>query len=180
MTITTTKRRHPTPRRHGLLAVAAAAAAAGVLLAAPAARAADAEVQVFPRAAEVVAEKSVDSDTVEAVSPGQRLTVLEESDGWLRVRTPAGKEGYIWRNQVKSSKEPNFFNKVGSAIVGGDATASKTSAANAGRGMTEEARQYALSKGYDTTGPDKMIALRQAYKPQVKQFAQDGRVGGRK
>ena len=178
--MTTNSTRGNRSRRPGGALLAAAATAGLLLAAAPAARAADAQVEVSPRAAEVVAEKSVDSDTVEAVALGTKLTVLEESDGWLRVRTATGKEGFIWRNQVKSAKEPNFFNKLGSTIVGGDATASQTSAANAGRGMSEEARQYAAARGYNTAGPDKMLALRQACKPDVKKFAQDGRVGAKR
>ena len=130
------------------------------------------QLTVGTRAVEVVAEQATDADTVELVPVGGKLDVLGKSGGWLQVRTPGGKTGYVLETVVvKKSGGLNL-----SALTGGP-SASDASASMAGRGLSEQAGTFARSHGYKTDAPDKMVAMRQKYKADLKAFKSEGNVG---
>lgn len=150
---------------HAVLAgVATLTLSAGVALAE--------QVIVQGRSVEIVQDMASDAATVELVAPGNKLEVIGKTGRWLKVRTPSGKMGYVPETMVK--RNTSGFDLT--AITGGP-RASDVSAANAGRGLTEQAGTYAKSRGYRTDGPDRMVALRQTAKPDLKKFKDDGRVG---
>lgn len=41
-----------------------------------------------------------------AVAPGERLEVLQKGNGWVRVRTGAGKEGWVVESQLNGTAPP--------------------------------------------------------------------------
>lgn len=130
------------------------------------------QVTVEGRNVEIVEDMASDAATVELVAPGNKLEVIGKTGRWLKVRTPTGKTGFVPETMVK--RNTSGFDLT--AITGGP-RASDVSAANAGRGLTEQAGTYARSRGYRTDGPDRMVALRQAAKPDLKKFKEEGRVG---
>ncbi|QOV91584.1 SH3 domain-containing protein [Humisphaera borealis] len=130
------------------------------------------QVTVEGRNVEVVEDMASDAATVEMVPPGNKLEVIGKTGRWLKVRTPTGKQGYVPETMVK--RNTSGFDLT--AITGGP-RASDVSAANAGRGLTEQAGTYARSRGYRTDGPDKLVALRQQAKPDLKKFKEQGKVG---
>ncbi len=130
------------------------------------------QVTVEGRSVEIVEDMASDAATVELVPPGNKLEVIGKTGRWLKVRTPTGKTGFVPETMVK--RNTSGFDLT--AITGGP-RASDVSAANAGRGLTEQAGTYARSRGYRTDGPDRMVALRQLAKPDLKKFKDEGRVG---
>jgi len=151
-------------RRAILAGLAAIAISGGVVL--------GDQVLVQGRNVEVVEDMASDAATVELVAPGNKLEVIGKTGRWLKVRTPTGKTGFVPETMVK--RNTSGFDLA--AITGGP-SASDMSAANAGRGLTEQAGTYARSRGYRTDGPDRLVALRQKYKADLKQFKAEGRVG---
>jgi hypothetical protein len=130
------------------------------------------QITVQPRAVEVVAEMSTDSDTVEVVQPNQRLEVLGESGPWLKVKTASGKTGYV-PAAIVSRKSGG----MSAAHLTGGPDATQMGASTAGKGLTQDAGSYAQSHGYRSDGPDRIAAMRTKYKPDLKSFEQEGQVG---
>ena len=46
-----------------------------------------------------------------SIAPGERLEVLQKGDGWVRVRTSAGKEGWVVEAHLNATAPP--FERVG-------------------------------------------------------------------
>jgi len=46
-----------------------------------------------------------------SITPGERLDVLQKGDGWVRVRTAAGKEGWVMEAHLDPTAPP--FERVG-------------------------------------------------------------------
>jgi hypothetical protein len=46
-----------------------------------------------------------------SITPGDRLEVLQKGDGWVRVRTAAGKEGWVVETHLDAAAPP--FERVG-------------------------------------------------------------------
>jgi hypothetical protein len=169
-----------TARRRSVSAVRRfALGAAAVAFTARVASAAD-TVQVQGRPAEVVREMASDAATVEMVQPGQSLEVLGKTGRWLQVRTPGGKTGYVPETMVKrrDAGGNGFSNFVGA--LAGNPNASEMGASAATRGLTPEAEKYAQSRGLRTDAPDRLVALRQSAKPDLKRFKETGNVGVRR
>lgn len=158
----------PLSARHALRKAAVLTAIAMI----PAGVALAEQVTVEGRNVEVVDDMASDAATVELVAPGNKLEVIGKTGRWLKVRTPSGKTGFVPETMVK--RNTSGFDLT--AITGGP-RASDVSAANAGRGLTEQAGTYARNRGYRTDGPDRMVALRQMAKPDLKKFKDEGRVG---
>jgi curli biogenesis system outer membrane secretion channel CsgG len=87
-----------TPQRYyhygGSAAPAPAPPSGAALAPSPPSSAAD-TVVVKPNTLNVRSGPGTKYNVVFAVHGGDRLTVLEESEGWIRVRTDAGKEGWV-------------------------------------------------------------------------------------
>jgi hypothetical protein len=130
------------------------------------------QLVVQTRGAEVVEAMSTESDRVEVVGPNQSLEILGRSGKWLNVRTPSGKTGYV----LEAAVQKRTGGKGLSALTGGP-SAAETSGSLAGRGLTPEAAAYAASHGYNTEGPGRMRDMSLKYKPDLKAFKQEGKVG---
>lgn len=48
---------------------------------------------------------SLSASEISRVSPGDRLTLLEESGSWLRVKTPDNKEGYVASSYIEKKTQ---------------------------------------------------------------------------
>lgn len=116
-------------------------------------------------------------DVTGTVNKNSRVTVLERTDdGWVKVQTPDGKQGYIFQKQLgtkpPAAPGPFSFNTTS------DAEASQMGTAAAGKGLEPEAESYAKNKNYSKVNLDKVIAMNKAVKGKDwMQFCQDGKVG---
>jgi len=151
----------------GRLLVAAATVAIAMT-----ASAEDAYVKL-PTAA-VRAGTSADYKAVANLKMGDKLQILSREGSWLKVKF-GDYEGYIHQNSV-SSKD---------AGGGGGLTATKkTSPADAGlasRGVGDDAGKWAKGNNRNTTGLERMIALRGSLTGgELPKFEADGHVGAAK
>ena len=90
------------------------------------------------------------ADPVETVASDTQLEVLGRDNGWIRVRTPTGKQGFISEGDLP----PN----ASLASVQGNGQASAVSNDAALRGLQEDAEKYAHDKNWNTAGVEQMIA----------------------
>lgn len=113
-------------------------------------------------------------DPVTTVGKNTRLQVLERTDdGWIKVQTPDGKQGYVFGESIKPPESRGLFGGITS-----DAEASKMSTAAASKGLEPEAEHYARSKSYSKASLDQVIAVNKSVKGQQwMKFCQDGKVG---
>ena len=118
----------------------------------------------------VKSDKNPFADAVETVGSDTKLEVLAHDNGWLRVRTPGGKEGFISEGDLP----PN----TSLAGVQGNGQAGQVSNDAALRGLQDDAEAYAKSKSFNTAGVEQMIAWGKTISDaDVVAFANAGHVG---
>ena len=99
--------------------------------------------------ADVRAGKASFYDVVDTVLKGQQVTVLKTEEMWLNVRTPSGKNGWLFEKALSvKAVEPSGSDFLKN-VPGGDASTSATAASMGAKGLY--AQEYARSKGYDYT-----------------------------
>ena len=113
------------------------------------------------------------ADPVETVGSDTKLQVLSEKDGWLRVRTPSGKEGFISEGDLPSNSTL--------ASVQGNGQTNGVSNDAAMRGLNEDAEKYAKSKNFDPTAANQLIKMEDAITDNdLVAFGKSGHVGPKK
>ena len=92
-------------------------------------------------------------NAVATAKQGEALTVIAREDNWIKVQY-GDKQGYVMANSLsaKQIKGSGF----GSALAGG-ADAGGLEAGAAGKGLLDDAKDYAKSKGMDPAVVDRMI-----------------------
>ncbi|HSU66690.1 MAG TPA: SH3 domain-containing protein [Tepidisphaeraceae bacterium] len=117
-------------------------------------------------------------DPVDSVTKSTKVTVLERTDdGWIKIHTPAGKEGYVFQKEL-AAKPPAAPGPFAGLNVTSDAEASQMGTAAASKGLEPEAETYAKNKSYSKVNLDKVIAMNKAVKgKEWMQFCKDGQVG---
>lgn len=96
--------------------------------------------------ADVRAGKASFYDVVDTVMKGEQVSVLKTEDRWLNVKTPRGKDGWLFE-QALSAKEVAPASGSSEFLKGAGASTSATAASTGAKGIYAE--QYAKSKGYD-------------------------------
>lgn len=99
--------------------------------------------------ADVRAGKASFYGVVDTVLKGQQVTVLKTEDKWLNVRTPSGKNGWLFEQALSASAVAPGGSDFLKGVPGGDASTSATAASAGAKGIYAE--QYAKDKGYDFT-----------------------------
>jgi uncharacterized protein YgiM (DUF1202 family) len=117
-------------------------------------------------------------DPVESVNKSAKLQELERTDdGWIKVKTPSGKEGYVFNKSV-GDKPPSGGNALTAMNMTSDAEAAQMSTGAAAKGLEPEAEKYARNKNYNKAALDSVVALNKSVKGSTwMQFCKDGRVG---
>jgi uncharacterized protein YgiM (DUF1202 family) len=139
-----------------------------------------ADVYVQPEKLDVREGPGLLFDPVDSVTRNTKLSVLEKTDdGWIKVQTPAGKQGYVFSNSVADKQISTGASDFLSGLVGtSDADASKIGTAAAAKGLEPESTTYAKNKNYSTASLDQVTALNKSVKgKEWMQFCQDGKVG---
>jgi uncharacterized protein YgiM (DUF1202 family) len=116
-------------------------------------------------------------DAVATVNRNDKLQVLERTeDGWIKVKTLSGKEGYVFNETV--GKQPASGGT--SVSVTSDAEARRLGAAAASKGIEPEAKQYASAKNYNPAALQRVIDLNARSNEKARKwiaFCKDGNVG---
>ena len=117
-------------------------------------------------------------DPVESVTKSAKLAELERTDdGWIKVRTPSGKEGYVFKGSV-GDKPPSGGGNLTAMNMTSDAEAAQMSTGAAAKGLEPEAEKYAQNKNYSKAALDSVVKLNKGVKGSVwMQFCKDGQVG---
>jgi len=117
-------------------------------------------------------------DPVESVTKSAKLKELERTDdGWIKVQTPSGKEGYVFKGSV-GDKPPSGGNPLTAMNMTSDAEAAQMSTGAAAKGLEPEAEKYARNKNYNKAALDSVISLNKGVKGSTwMQFCKDGQVG---
>jgi uncharacterized protein YgiM (DUF1202 family) len=85
-------------------------------------------------------------EIVDTVLKGEQVEVLKVEEGWVSVRTPRAKTGWVFQAALASKPvQPGESNLL--KALGGDASTSRTAASQGAKGIY--AQEYAKSKGYD-------------------------------
>jgi hypothetical protein len=99
--------------------------------------------------ADVRAGKASFHEVVDTVLKGEQVAILKTEDKWLNVRTPRGKNGWLFEQALSAKAvEPGGSDFLKNA-PGGDASTSATAASMGAKGIYAE--EYARSRGYDFT-----------------------------
>ena len=117
-------------------------------------------------------------DPVESVAKNAKLQEIERTDdGWIKVTTPSGKQGYVFKASV-SDKQAGGPGLLSAFNVNSNADASAMSTGAASKGLQPEAESYAVNKHYSKVNLDAVIAMNKGVKgKQWMQFCQDGQIG---
>jgi uncharacterized protein YraI len=121
--------------------------------------------------ADVRAGKASFHAVVDTVLKGEQVAVLKTEDKWLNVRTPRGKNGWLFEQALSAKAvEPGGSDFLKNA-PGGDSSTSATAASMGAKGLYAE--EYARSKGYDFTVV-RWIETNQPEARDVEAFARSG------
>jgi len=122
------------------------------------------------------------SDTVADLSIGTELTVIQPEDRWYRVRTLAGKEGWIYRGKVSDAapkKEAETADNLFAGMQGSTITADEAHTSRSIRGLSKETEQYARQRGTPEVYQKALDAVlsRKVTETQLDVFLRNGKIG---
>lgn len=130
------------------------------------------------------AEASATSDTVVDVPVGAEVSVVESGGRWLKVRTPAGKEGWVYAGRVSDTPPAGEVTGGDGGIFGASMQKSQINTAKADsarsiRGLSPDAARYAKDKGTpEATKKALDIVLARKVSPrELKAFLKEGKIG---
>ncbi len=130
------------------------------------------------------AEASATSENVADVLVGAEVTVVESGGRWLKVRTTAGKEGWVYAGRV-SETPPASEVAGGDGGIFGDSMKSsqiktaKADSARSIRGLSPGAAQYAKDRGTPEIYKKSLdVVLSRKVSPnELKAFLKEGKIG---
>ena len=129
-------------------------------------------------------EASASSLSVAEVPVGTEVTVVEGGGRWLKVRTAAGKEGWVYAGKI-SDTPPAAEVSGGDGGIFGDSmqksqiTTAKADSARSIRGLSPEAARYAKDRGTPEVYKKSLdlILSRKVSDRELKAFLTEGRIG---
>lgn len=138
-------------------------------------------VWVASQGATLKSEPTASSQVAAKLTLHERLAVLERSGRWYRVRTNAGKSGWVYRGRITGA-QPKKTSSGGKALFGdmsSDVRADRATTDRAIRGLNPQTEQYANST---KTPREYRIALdkvldRSITQQDVEDFLKRGKVG---
>ena len=155
-----------TRRRRVLVAVAAVLGAAGLAVAG--------DLFVQPDTVDLMDSPGALGNVTVKLTQNTKVQELERTDdGWVKVQTPEGKQGYVLAENVANtqSKALNIGPVNSNAVA-------QMNTAQAARGLEPEAEKYSQSKNLDKAPLNRVIALNSSVNDaQYWQFGHDGKVG---
>src|SRR5207248_3206604 len=100
------------------------------------------------KSVDVLADKNPFADPVETVQNDAKLDVVSTDGSWVKVRTAAGKEGYVTSDDIAAPKD---LSGVAANDQAGIAMASA-----AGRGLDNDSKEFARQKNLKLDGVNAM------------------------
>lgn len=130
------------------------------------------------------AEASATSENVIDLLIGTEVTVVESGGRWLKVKTSAGKEGWLYAGRV-SDTAPNAEVSGGDGGIFGESMKSsqintaKADSARSIRGLSPETARYAKDRGTPEIYKKSLdsILTRKVSAKELKAFLKDGKIG---
>ena len=130
------------------------------------------------------AEASATSDNVADVKVGTAVTVVESGGRWLKVRTAAGKEGWVYAGRVSETPPASEVAGDDGGIFGGSMKSSQINTAKADsarsiRGLSPGAAQYAKDRGTPEIYKKSLdvVLARKVSPNELKAFLKEGKIG---
>ncbi|MDD2366930.1 MAG: SH3 domain-containing protein [Desulfuromonadaceae bacterium] len=129
-------------------------------------------------------DASASADNVAELAIGSEVSVLESGGRWLKVKTVAGQEGWVYAGRV-SDTQPAVEVEGGDGGIFGDTMKSsqintaKADSARSIRGLSPGAAQYAKDRGTPEMykkSLDKVLA-RKVTEKELRMFLKEGRIG---
>jgi uncharacterized protein YgiM (DUF1202 family) len=130
------------------------------------------------------AEASATSENVADVMVGTEVTIVESGGRWLKVRTAAGKEGWVYAGRVSETPPAAEVAGDDGGIFGTTMQKSQISTAKADsarsiRGLSPEAAKYARDRGTPEVYKKALdiVLARKVSAKELKAFLKDGKIG---
>lgn len=157
--------------------------ALALLLAAVTAMAAD-KRWVSSEGTTLKTEASASSEDVANVVVGTEVTIVETGGRWLKVRTTAGKEGWVYAGRVSETPPAAEVAGDDGGIFGGSMKNSQINTAKADsarsiRGLSPGAAQYAKDRGTPEMYKKALdiVLARKVSAKELKAFLKEGKIG---
>ncbi|HXE95341.1 MAG TPA: SH3 domain-containing protein [Dongiaceae bacterium] len=130
------------------------------------------------------AEASATSEDVAEVKVGTEVTVLESGGRWLKVRTGAGKEGWVYAGRVSETPPAaevagDDGGLFGAGLQKSQINTAKADSARSIRGLSPEAARYAKDRGTPEVYQKALdvVLARKVGARELKAFLQEGHIG---
>ena len=130
------------------------------------------------------AEASATSGNVVDLPVGTKVTVIESGGRWLKVRTAAGKQGWVYAGRVSETQPASEVSDGGGGIFGGSMKSSQINTAKADsarsiRGLSPAAARYAKDRGTPEVYKKSLdgVLSRKVSARELKAFLQEGKIG---
>ncbi len=130
------------------------------------------------------AEASAASENVADVNVGTEVTVVESGGRWLKVRTAAGKEGWVYAGRVSETQPSAEVTGDDSGLFGASLQKSQINTAKADsarsiRGLSPGTAQYAKDRGTPEVYKKSLdvVLARKVSARELKAFLKEGKIG---
>lgn len=130
------------------------------------------------------AEASATSENVADLNIGTEVTVVESGGRWLKVKTAAGKQGWVYAGRVSETPPAAEVAGDGGGLFGGSLQKSQIKTAKADsarsiRGLSPEAAKYAKDRGTPEMYKKSLdvVLARKVSAKELKAFLQEGKIG---
>lgn len=145
------------------------------------------KVWVTAKDTELKRARASAAETVVILQPGTELNVLSLEKRWYLVTTPAGKQGWIYQGKV--SKNPpekkqgaggnNALGGLLGGLTGSSIKAGDSDATTSIRGLSPEAKQYAVSTGNPAACQNALdeVLAGKTDKNEIEAFLKTGKIG---
>lgn len=159
--------------------------AAGLLLAFVGISAADDEKRwVTSDGTSLKAAASMTAESVADLPVGTELTIVENAGRWLKVRSAAGKEGWVYAGRVSDTR-PTAEVTGGEGSMFGDSmqksqiNTAKADSARSIRGLSPEVSQYAKQRGTPEVFKKELdrVLARSVKSVELNRFLREGKIG---
>jgi hypothetical protein len=130
------------------------------------------------------AEASATSENIADMQIGTVVTVVESGGRWLKVKTAAGKEGWVYAGRVSDTPPAAEVSADDGGLFGATMQKSQISTAKADsarsiRGLSPEAAQYAKDRGTPEVYKKSLdvVLARKVSANELKAFLKEGKIG---
>jgi hypothetical protein len=130
------------------------------------------------------AEASATSENIVDVQVGTEVTVVESGGRWLKVKTVAGKEGWVYAGRVSDTPPAaevagDDGGLFGASLQKSQINTAKADSARSIRGLSPEATKYAKDRGTPEVYKKSLdiVLARKVSANELKAFLKAGKIG---